>query len=457
MGPKILIVDDDEQILTQMDWALREEFQVYRASDRRSALASLRAERPALVILDLGLPPHPREASEGLAAVEEILRVDPKVKVIIISGNSDRENALRAIRAGACDYFSKPVDLEELKVVIGRAIFLIDLTREQADKQAAQPGEAFEELLGTSPPMLEVFQKIAKVAPVDVPVLITGESGTGKELIARAIYRRGPRRQESFVPINCGAIPGPLLESELFGHEKGAFTGATAQRKGKLEEAQGGTLFLDEIGELELGLQVKLLRFLQDGVIERVGGRERIHLNTRFIAATNRNLKVAVEKGSFREDLYYRLAVVQIVVPPLRQRSADLLLLASSFLRKYKAEYRNQTIGGFTPQAEDAIVAYSWPGNVRELENRIKRAVVLADGPIISPTELELTPETLGEGSPGDRFSMKQAKENLEREMVQRAMAETGGNISKAAKLLGISRPTLYEILEKLGLQDSKS
>jgi len=448
--PKILIVDDDEQILTQMDWALRDEFDVCRAGDRASALAAFRGKSPAVVILDLGLPPHPRDAREGLLALEEILNERPSAKVVIISGNTDRENALKAIRVGACDFFSKPVAIDELRVVLGRALFRIDL--EQEDRGDAPSQEPFEELLGNSPQMIRIFQTITKVAPTDVPVLITGESGTGKELIASAIYRRSHRREGPFVPINCGAIPAQLLESELFGHEKGAFTGATSQRKGRFEQAHGGTLFLDEIGEMDPGLQVKLLRFLQDGVIERVGGRERIPLDTRIIAATNKDLKLAVDRGEFREDFYYRLAVVQIPVPPLRERGEDILLLANSFFRRYTREFKKESIHGFSPQVEERILSYGWQGNVRELENRIKRAVVLSEGPLINPSELDLAPSTgeeAGQAKQGMMLNMKKAKEGLEREMVQRAISRAGGNISRAAKLLGISRPTLYELIQK--------
>jgi len=450
--PKILIVDDDEEILTQMDWALKEDFAVSRAFDQKSALEIFRSERPALVILDLGLPPHPRDVQEGLAALEEILQTDPAVKVLIISGNADRENALRAIRLGASDFFSKPVQIEELKVVLSRALFLIDLERETPERRQASEVEPFEELLGTSPRMLDLFGTIAKVAPTNVPVLVTGESGTGKELIARAIYRRSHRRDHPFVPIHCGAIPASLLESELFGYEKGAFTGATAPRIGRLQEAQDGTLFLDEIGDLELSLQVKLLRFLQDGVIERVGGREKIAINARLIAATNRDLKVAVESGRFREDLFYRLAVVQIAVPPLRERPEDVMLLANSFLRKYSKEYGKLPVGRLSAQAEAAIQSYPWPGNVRELENRIKRAIVMSDGPAISSSALDLPP-LVRPASEG--LSVKKAKESLERGMVQRALKETSWNISRTAKLLGISRPTLYDLIERYGLKEA--
>ena len=386
---KLLIVDDDEDLRTQMKWALAQDYEVLLAEDRQSAAAVMRKEKPAVVTLDLGLPPLPAGVEEGFAALDEILNEHGQTKVIIITGRGEKENALRAVEKGAYDFFYKPIQLDELKVVLRRAFHLSQLEREQRALQQRLSGDTFEGMLGTCGKMQEVFSVIRKVATTDAPVLIMGESGTGKELVARAMHRLSVRQANPFIVINCGAIPENLLESELFGHEKGAFTGAHIQRKGRFEMAEGGTLFLDEIGELPLTLQVKLLRFLQERVVERVGGREQIEVDTRVVAATNRDLKEAMKDGSFREDLYFRLGVILISLPPLREREGDVILLAKAFLERYADENRKK-IKGFTDQAIDAIEQYAWPGNVRELENRIKRAVIMAEGTKITPVDLEM-------------------------------------------------------------------
>jgi two-component system NtrC family response regulator len=447
--PKILIVDDDEQIRKQIQWALSDEFSILSAGDRQSALDTFKKEEIPVVLLDLGLPPHPREAVEGLQALEEMIGLNPLTKVIIVSGNSERQNALEAVDKGAHDIFPKPVDLDELKVVLHRVYRRIDLEKENIEERSLGQRMSFEEIIGSSPPMQEIFATVRKVAGTDIPVLIAGESGTGKELIANAIHNLSRRKNGPFIAINCGAIPDTLLESELFGHEKGSFTGATTQRKGKLEYAQGGTLFLDEIGELAPELQVKILRFLQEKVIERIGGRQLISVDSRVIAATNQNLEAEVKANRFREDLYFRLAVVKMALPPLRDRGNDVIQLAEHLVLAFSKELKKPP-KKFSKPALEAIRRYNWPGNVRELQNRVKRALVLTDRPSIGPAELELE-ESNGASTQGPS-TLKDAKEALEREILSNALRENDGNISKTAKALGISRPTLYDLMSRYGL-----
>ena len=449
-GPKkqrLLIIDDDEDLRTQMKWALAQDYEVLLAGDRESAMAAMGSKQPAVVTLDLGLPPQPAGVEEGFTILDEIINGYGQTKVIIITGRGEKEHALRAVEKGAYDFFYKPIDLDELKVVLRRAFHVANLEMEQQALKKRLSGTTFEGMLGTSQKMQEVFSVIRKVATTDAPVLIAGESGTGKELVASAIHRLSVRQANPFVVINCGAIPENLLESELFGHEKGAFTGAHMQRKGRFEMADGGTLFLDEIGELPMTLQVKLLRFLQERVVERVGGREQIEVDTRIVAATNRDLKEAMQAGNFREDLYYRLGVIFISVPPLRERNGDVLLMAKAFLDRY-ADENKKKIKGFSLDAIDAIEKYEWPGNVRELENRIKRAVIMSEGQKLTPADLEMpSPETGHES-----LSLKEARESLERDLVIKALIRNGDNMTKAATELGISRPTLYYLMEKFGL-----
>jgi two-component system NtrC family response regulator len=445
---KLLIIEDDEDLRTQMRWGLSEVCEVFLAGDGKSGLDTFKTEKPAVVTLDLGLPPRPADVEEGFLALGEILEQDPLTKVVVITGRDERKHALVAIERGAYDFLTKPLQLDELQVIIRRALYLQKLEREYRELRQSLREESFEGMLGASPQMQEVFAKIRKVAATDVAVLIVGESGTGKELAARAIHRESTRRDGPFAAINCGAIPETLLESELFGHEKGAFTGAHIQRIGRIELARGGTLFLDEIGELSPQLQVKLLRFLQEQRIERVGGREEISVDARVIAASNADLNQAMREGRFREDLYYRLGVVVISLPPLRERDGDIQLLASALLRRYAAEY-DKKISGFTPQALRAIERYRWPGNVREVENRIRRAVIMADAPKVATGDLELS-------SPHEKYvglGLREAREALEIDLIQRALVSSSGNISRAAEELGISRPTLYELMEKLGIQ----
>lgn len=451
--PTLLLVDDDPEIRDQMKWALASDYELLEASDRPSALAHVRQAMPQLVLLDLGLPPDTDGASEGLAILRETIQLNPMAKVIVVTGNSDRAKAIAAIESGGYDFIEKPVQLDVLKIILQRAAYLSNLEQENRTLQQQAGQKDFEGLMGSSPQMQEVFRMIRLVGPSDVPVLITGESGTGKELVARAIHRQSGRSRGAFVTINCGAIPETLLESELFGYEKGAFTGAVQQRKGRIESARGGTLFLDEIGDIPLALQVKLLRFLQDHEIQRLGGKETIVVDARILAATNVDLQKAISEGRFREDLYYRLCVVTIAVPALNERGSDIALLARTFLMKF-ADEQKRPLKGFTPQAMQALMAHNWPGNVRELENRIKRAVVMAEGRYVTPVNLELKEPSPSEG---DTSTLRASRESREKDLVRIAMEKAEGNVSRAALDLGISRPTLYQLLARYGLKQTKS
>jgi len=444
---KLLIVDDDEDLRTQMKWALTADYNVYLAEDRQSAIAIINKEQPAVVTLDLGLPPNPAGVEEGFAILDHILDNYSHTKVIIITGRGEKEHALRAVEKGAYDFFYKPIQLDELKVVLRRAFHVSQLEHEQREMRHRLSGDTFEGMIGTSTQMQDVFSTIRKVATTDAPVLIRGGSGTGKELVARAIHRLSIRESKPFIPINCSAIPENLIESELFGHEKGTFTGAHAQRKGRFEMAEGGTLFLDEIGDLPLILQTKLLRFLQEKTIERVGGREQIEVDTRVLAATNRDLEEAMKNATFRDDLYYRLSVINISLPALRERNADVILLAKTFLDRYTSETRKK-IKGFSSEAIEAIESYSWPGNVRELENRIKRAVIMSEGKKITLEDLEMK----AVAGKKELIMLKDAREILEKGLILKAIARNENNLTKAASELGISRPTLYDLMEKLGI-----
>ncbi len=449
--PKLLVVDDDKSIRTQMKWALAQDYDVYLAGDRLSAVELVEREKPRVAMLDLGLPPRPQDVEEGFLALSEILQHDALIKVIIITGQTKKEHALKAIGQGACDFQCKPVQMDELKVILKRTFQICQLEREHREMQSRLSDGHFEEMLGSSPQIQAVFATIRKVAPTSAPVLIMGNSGTGKELVARAIHRLSMQRNGPFVVINCSAIPENLLESELFGHEKGAFTGAHIQRKGRIELASGGTLLLDEVGELSMALQVKLLRFLQEQQIERVGGREPITADARILAATNVILERAIKEGHFREDLYYRLSVVNVVLPPLRERGEDILLLARTLQQRYAADI-NKKITGFSQEAVTALQTYSWPGNIREMENRIKRAVIMAEGPTLSPADLELSSkDTEPEGQ-----GLLEARETLEKEMIKQALTKHRGNRTRAAVELSISRPTLYERMQKLGINKQR-
>jgi two-component system NtrC family response regulator len=444
--PKLLIVEDDEAIRTQLKYALRERYALSFADSRARALALVHEVHPDLVSLDLGLPPHPDTVEEGLRTLEDILRAAPATKVIVLTGSGDRINARRAIELGAFDYLSKSADLSEYETVLRRSTYLQTLESENARETAeAEAGARFEEIIGSTPRMGEIFSMVSLVAKTDVTVLVQGESGTGKELVARAVHNKSRRKNAPFVAINCGAIPETLLESELFGHEKGAYTGAHVQRKGKLELADGGTVFLDEIAEMPLPLQVKLLRFLQERKVERLGGRQPIHVDTRVIAASNKDLKADISAGGLREDLYFRLSVVTITLPPLRERAEDIGMLANAFLRRACQEYRRKL--RFSEEALSALTQYHWPGNIRELENAVQRASIMARGQFIDPADL-------GIPSPGrtERLSLREARNRVERQVVVDALTRTRGNISRAATELGVSRPTLHGLLDKHGI-----
>jgi two-component system NtrC family response regulator len=446
--PLLLVIDDDEDIRTQMKWALADAYEILQAGDRGSALELMRRESPPpVVLLDLGLPPNPNDTTEGFRALGELLSCQPLAKIVVITGQSDKANAMRAIGEGAYDFLCKPIDTAELTVILHRAFHVASLEREYRRMQDELKHDGFEDMLGLSVPMQGVFTSIRKLATSDVPVLILGESGTGKEMAAKAIHRRSLRKDGPFIAINCSAIPETLLEGELFGHEKGAFTGAHAQNHGRIEMAENGTLFLDEVGELPSSIQVKLLRFLQEHTISRVGGRKELEINARVMAATNADLKGALTKGTFREDLYYRLAVVELRLPPLRERPGDITVIAKALLERV-ARDRGRVLA-FTGKALRAMENYSWPGNVREMDNRIKRAVIMADGKLIAPADLEIgSVSTHYEG-----VTLREAREAVERDLIRRGLGRHKGNISKLAPELGVSRPTLYELMEKLKIE----
>ena len=444
---KVLIVEDDPGLRSQMRWAL-DDMNVFIAEDRESALTILRKEDPNVVVLDLGLPPDPNGASEGLACLESILSFKPDTKVIIATGNEDRQNAVRAVSSGAYDFYPKPVDIDTLRLIIERAAHLYALEQENRQFTEARKSSPLTGVIAASQEMLQACQIIERVATSEVSVLLTGESGTGKEVLARALHELSDRGSGPFVAINCAAIPENLLESELFGHEKGAFTGAVRQTVGKVEQANKGTLFLDEIGDMPMPLQAKLLRFLQDRVIERVGGRTEIKVDVRIVSATNKALKEMIQEGSFREDLYYRLDEVGVRIPPVREREGDAVLLARFFLQKFARDL-DKPIKNYTNDALAAIAQHHWPGNVRELENRVKRSVVLADGKMITAQDLDLASAEEQATFP----TLKQARERAEYAAVTRALELSDDNVSAAAKLLGVSRPTLYDLMRTFNIR----
>ena len=444
---KLLIVEDDDGLCRQYRWAFPE-YQVFTAQTRQAGRALFARERPPVAILDLGLPPDADGASEGLALLRELLGIDPGVKIVIATANEDPGSALEAVSIGAHDFFQKPVDTQVLRVIIERAYAMSRLEHENKRIKERPRLSAIEQIITGDEQMLKLCSSVRRLASADITVLILGESGTGKEALAHALHELGPRAHRPFVAINCAAIPETLLESELFGHERGAFTGAIKQTIGKIESAHRGTLFLDEIGDLPLHLQVKLLRFLQDQVIDRIGGRQPIQLDVRIVCATNQDLGAKMQQGSFREDLFYRLNEVTLRVPPLRERTGDPMLLANFFLQKFTAQF-GRRIRGYTADAIAAISAHRWPGNVRELENRVKRSVVMSDSRMIAAGDLELARPA------GDDLylDIRTARMHAEREVLQKALTHSNGTISRAAKLLGISRPTLYALLETHGFE----
>ena len=448
--PVLLIVEDDEGLQRQLKWAY-EGYRVIIAGDRSTAIEMVRLHEPPVVTLDLGLPPDPDGTAEGFATLTEILALKPDCKVIVASGHGARESALKAIALGAYDFYRKPVDIDELGLIVGRAFHVHEIEVENRRLEAANGGAAaLGAMLTASPEMVKVIRTVERVASADVSVMLLGASGTGKELLARAVHEQSARAKGEFVAINCAAIPENLLEAELFGYERGAFTGAVKTTPGKIELAQGGTLFLDEVGDIPLPLQVKLLRFLQERVIERIGGRATIAVDTRIVCATHQDLDTMIAEGRFRDDLYYRLAEIVVKIPSLAERAGDAVLLARHFVGRFAREM-NPKVQGLSPDAVEAIDAYGWPGNVRELENRLKRAVIMADGKWVAAADLDLpgAPEQSADTLP---INLRAAREVADRRAIRQALSRTENNISGAAKLLGISRPTLYDLMKQYQL-----
>ena len=447
-GRPLLIVEDDPALQKQMRWAF-DQFETLVANDREEAMAQIRRHAPPVVTMDLGLPPEPDAVTEGFRLLEDMLAFAPDTKVIVLTGQHDRSNALRAVAMGAYDFFAKPFEPDLLRLTIDRAFRLYDLQQENKRLQASRQPDAFAGLITRDPEMLRICRTIEKLAGTNATVLLLGESGTGKEVLARALHDMSPRRNERFIAINCAAIPDTLLESELFGYEKGAFTGAAKQTLGKIETANRGTLMLDEIGDLPLGLQAKLLRFLQERVIERVGGREEIPVDVRIVCATHQDLKALIAEGRFREDLYYRLAEIVVKIPPVRLRQGDAALLAHAFVQKFATEQRRGSMS-LRPDAITAIESYAWPGNVRELENCIKRAVIMTDGNQIGAADIGLDVPADADLS---SLNLRQVRDDAERAAVVKVLGRVNGNIVKAADVLGVSRPTLYDLMHRLGLK----
>jgi two-component system NtrC family response regulator len=443
---KLLIVEDDQGLQRQLVWTF-DEYEVLSAGNQAAALSLVKSAEPPVITLDLGLPPDPDGASEGLATLERIKQVSPHAKVIVVTGNGEREHALKAVDLGAYDFYQKPIDADTIRLIVGRAFNLYNLEAENRRLQQLDRQSPLRGLVTASPAMLQVCSMVERVAPTRVSVMLLGESGTGKELIARALHELSPRADKRFVAINCAAIPENLLESELFGHEKGAFTGAHRQVVGKIELADQGTFFLDEVGDMPLPLQAKLLRFLQERKFERIGGRAEISVDVRIVCATHQKPEELIKAGRFREDLFYRLSELVVNIPSLRQRKGDSIVLAHHFLN-VSSQQNARNVRGFSNDALAAIESYAWPGNVRELENRVKRAVIMAEGPQITAADLDLPAEARIAPS-----TLKEARERAEREAVQIALAQVDGNVTQAAKLLDVSRPTLYDLLRHYNIR----
>lgn len=441
----LLIVEDDPGLQKQLKWSF-EAYETVIASNRSEAITALRRYMPGVVTLDLGLPPDAANASEGLKALQEILELAPATKVVVVTGNDDRDNAIQAVAQGAYDFYQKPIDIDVLNLIIKRAFQLNELEKEHLTLRQ-KTTEPLAGLIASCKVMQELCRKVEKIAPTNVTTLLLGESGTGKEVLAKAIHRLSDRADKPFVAVNCAAIPENLLESELFGYEKGSFTGASQQTKGKIEYADNGTFFLDEIGDLPFPLQSKLLRFLQERTIERVGGRHEIPVDVRIICATHQNLQTLINDGKFRLDLYYRISEITINIPPLRERDGDAITLATAFLKRF-CELHNKKMKSFSKEAAVAIETYSWPGNIRELENKIKRAVIMTDDAQITFDDLELE-KSLDASMP---FNLKEVRETAETLAIKRALTHSHNNVSNTAKLLGVTRPTLYTLFEKYGI-----
>jgi two-component system NtrC family response regulator len=449
--PKLLVVEDDKGLQKQLKWGY-EDYDVVIAEDHNSAIAAMRLHEPQVVTLDLGLPPDPDGTTQGFAILKEILTLAPKTKVIVASGHGERSSALRAVASGAYDFYQKPVDIDELGLVVRRAFQLREIEIENERLSASKAETSLGGLITGCESMQRVCTMIERVAPTDASVMLLGASGTGKELLAKGLHEHSQRKGRAFVAINCAAIPENLLESELFGHEKGAFTGAVKQTIGKIEQAQKGTLFLDEVGDIPFALQVKLLRFLQERVIERIGGRKEIPVDVRIVCATHQNLDDLIANAQFREDLYYRLAEITINIPSLAEREGDVVLLAHAFVNRFASEQK-RNVTGFTPDALEAMVAHGWPGNVRELENRIKRAVIMAEGKRIAALDLDLLDKQVAT----EELNLKQVREKADRAAIARALSVSNNNISQAAKQLGISRPTLYDLLKLYDIKPNEA
>ncbi len=444
----LLIVEDDEGLQKQLKWSLHE-YHIVQAANRDAALSAARRETPAVVLLDLGLPPDPNNASEGFATLQAILAEQPHCKVIVVTGNDDHDNAVKAIGLGAYDFYHKPVDVDVLRLIVTRAFHVSNLESENRRLAYYQDNSPLRGIIARSEPMLQLCRKIEKLASTDATILILGESGTGKELVAKALHNLSPRAEQRFVAINCAAIPADLLETELFGHEKGAFTGAVKQTIGRIEYANGGTLFLDEIGDMPATLQAKLLRFLQERVVERIGGRGEIPVDVRILCATHQNLASLIEQTRFRQDLYFRISEVSLTLPPLRERPGDPVLLARAFLHRFSQLHKGR-VRGFTDTALHAIEDYAWPGNVRELENRVKNAAIMGEHNQITPEDLNIATN-----EQPVNLNLRHAREQVERRTIAQAMALAGDNVSLASEYLGIKRPTLYSLLDKYSMRSN--
>ena len=452
MNRRLLIIEDDPGLQSQMRWCFSQDLDVAVASDRDSALTALRRIEPEVVTLDLGLPPDPGGASEGFGVLEEILRLSPMTKVIVVTGREDKENAVRAIGMGACDFYQKPLDADILAFVVNRAFRIAELERENRELARHRNSANIKGIVAASPQMLAICRTLEKVAPSDVTTLITGETGTGKELLAQALHDLSSRACKPFAAINCAAIPENLLESELFGFEKGSFTGATQSKKGKIESANGGTLFLDEIGDMPMSLQAKLLRFLQERVVDRVGSVKPVPVDVRVVCATHRDVRQLIDSGTFREDLYYRISEITLEVPAVRNRDGDALVIAQSLLKSLGKQMDRPNLT-FTEDAINAITHYAWLGNVREIINKLKRAIIMAEGKRVSAADLSLDP---GIAPLQNSLNLRQIRESAERHAINQALQASGFNMAKAARLLGITRPTIYSLTDKYNIETSE-
>ncbi|MEP6405432.1 MAG: PEP-CTERM-box response regulator transcription factor [Marinobacter sp.] len=451
MSRRLLIVEDDPGLQSQMRWCFSEDLEVSVAADRESALTALRRSEPDVITLDLGLPPDPGGAKEGFLLLEEILRLSPMTKIIVVTGREDKENAVKAIGMGASDFYQKPLDADILTFVVNRALRLAELERDNRELARQRNGTNIKGIVAASPQMLAICRTLEKVAPTDVTTLITGETGTGKELLARALHDLSHRFEKPFAAINCAAIPENLLESELFGFEKGSFTGATQSKKGKIESAKGGTLFLDEIGDMPMPLQAKLLRFLQERVVDRVGSVNPVPVDVRVVCATHRDVQQLIDQETFREDLYYRISEITLDVPALREREGDALVVAQSLLQSLGKQMDRPNLA-FTEDAIKAIKTHPWPGNVREMINKVKRATIMADGKRVTAADLELNCDLEG---PESQLNLRQVRENAERAAIVQALQSCSFNMAQASRLLGVTRPTLYNLTDKYRIETS--